>query len=68
MTKPVVRDPMYQCVVEVVGKAGVLLPVGPRMTLEAVECFCMTINRLVSEGKERTWANAHPVRMQELAA
>lgn len=70
MTQPKVRDPLFQTVVVTrqpcrlngrVLPAGTHLPVGPKMSKDAIETCCEAINRLVAEGRERFWANAHPV-------
>lgn len=60
MTQPKPQQMLYQVLVDHLHEDGTrkMLAVGPAMIREACEMFAETINRYVSDGKEKTWANA----------
>lgn len=66
MTKPSVRQPLHQVVVDVAQDDGTrtMQIIGPALIQPVAEEFARTINRLVSSGQERTWSNAHVIACQ----
>lgn len=54
------KEQLYQLHVE--DRKGRLLAVGPKAGRQFCEALCMTVNRLIIDGKEREWSNPHVVR------
>lgn len=60
MTKPKVREELYQVRADVKDQSGrtSVLPVGPKIGLDACEQILIAVNGQISLGKLPGWANA----------